>query len=135
MKKTKEGKKMVKKSHKGKDGTDRFYVQAEETIVSNIIKTPVFNNSEYKKYDPEFTHDAPCPMEIYDIFTSSYTQPGDTCIDIHCGSGQGLEVFLKNGCNAIGVDIDPVSVEFCNKRINMILGGKFEEDNNAKQAA
>lgn len=128
MKKTKEGKKMVKKSHKAKDGTNRFFVQAEETTISNIITTPVFNNSEYKKYDPTFTHDAPAPMEIYDIFTESYTLPGMNCIDIHCGSGQGLEVFARHGCNAIGVDIDPVSVEFCNKRMNMVLGDRTESE-------
>lgn len=122
MKKTKEGKKMVKKSHKAKDGTNRYYVQAEETIVSNVITTPVVNDSEYKKYDPNFTHDAPAPMAIYERFVESYTLPGMTCIDIHCGSGQGLEIFARHGCNAIGVDIDPVSVEFCNKRMNIVLG-------------
>jgi DNA modification methylase len=128
MKKTKDGKKMVKKSHKSKDGTNRYFVQAEETIISNIITTPVLNNSEYKKYDPNFTHDAPAPMSIYEIFTESYTLPGMTCIDIHCGAGQGLEVFARHGCNAIGVDIDPVSVEFCNKRMNMVLEERNESE-------
>jgi DNA modification methylase len=126
MKPTKDGKKSVRKSHKAKDGTERFFIQDKETIISNVITTPVVNKSEYTKYDPNFTHDAPCPMEIYEIFTSSYTLPGMTCIDIHCGAGQGLEVFTRNGCNAIGVDIDPVSVEFCNKRMNMILGERNE---------
>jgi DNA modification methylase len=136
MKPTKDGKKSVKKSQKAKDGTQRFYVQDKETIISNVITTPVFNKSEYTKYDPNFTHDAPCPMEIYEIFTSSYTSPGIgmTCIDIHCGAGQGLEVFARNGCNAIGVDIDPVSVEFCNKRMNMVLGER-NQDLEFKQAA
>lgn len=134
MKKTKDGKKMVKKSHKAKDGTNRYFVQAEETIISNIITTPVLNNSEYKKYDPNFTHDAPAPMSIYEIFTESYTLPGMTCIDIHCGAGQGLEVFARHGCNAIGVDIDPISVEFCNKRMNMVLGER-NQDLEFKQAA
>lgn len=128
MKMTKEGKKMVKKSHKSKDGSNRFFVQDEETVISNIITTPVFNNSEYKKYDPNFTHDAPCPMEIYDILTQSYTLPGMTCIDIHCGAGQGLEVFAKNGCNSIGVDIDIESVEFCRKRMDMVLGPQNQEE-------
>jgi len=128
MKKTKEGKKMVKKSHKAKDGTNRFFVQAEETVVSNVIITPVVNDSEYKKYDPDFTHDAPAPMAVYQQFVESYTLPGMTCIDIHCGAGQGLEVFARNGCNAIGVDIDPVSVEFCNKRMNMVLGERTESE-------
>lgn len=128
MKKTKEGKKMVKKSHKAKDGSERYFVQDEETVVSNVIITPVVNDSEYKKYDPEFTHDAPAPMAVYEQFVESYTLPGMTCIDIHCGAGQGLEVFARNGCNAIGVDIDPVSVEFCNKRMNMVLGERNETE-------
>jgi DNA modification methylase len=134
MKKTKEGKKMVKKSHKAKDGTNRHFVQDEETIISNIITTPVLNNSEYKKYDTNFTHDAPAPMAIYEAFVESYTLPGMTCIDIHCGAGQGLEVFARHGCNAIGVDIDPVSVDFCNKRMNMVLGER-NQDLEFKQAA
>jgi cyclopropane fatty-acyl-phospholipid synthase-like methyltransferase len=60
-------------------------------------------------------------MAIYERFVESYTLPGMTCIDIHAGAGQGLEVFARHGCNAIGVDIDPVSTEFCNKRMNMVL--------------
>ncbi len=128
MKKTKEGKKMVKKSHKAKDGTERHFVQDDETVVSNVIITPVVNDSEYKKYDPEFTHDAPAPMAVYEQFVETYTLPGMTCIDIFCGAGQGLEVFARNGCNVIGVDIDPVSVEFCNKRMNMVLGERSESE-------
>lgn len=128
MKKTKDGKKMVKNSHKDKDGTKRYFVQDEETVITNIITTPVLNNSEYKKYDPHFTHDAPCPMLLYEVFVESYTTPGMTCIDIHAGAGQGLEVFARYGCNAIGVDIDPVSVEFCQKRMNMLLGERNETE-------
>jgi DNA modification methylase len=128
MKKTKEGKKMVKNSHKANDGSKRYFVQDEETIITNIITTPVFNSSEYKKYDPNFTHDAPCPMAVYDAFVETYTLPGMTCIDIHCGAGQGLEVFAQHGCNVIGVDIDPVSVEFCNKRMNMVLGERTQSE-------
>jgi 16S rRNA G966 N2-methylase RsmD len=65
-------------------------------------------------------------MAVYDAFVETYTLPGMTCVDIHCGSAQGLEVFSRHGCHAIGVDIDPVSVEFCNKRMNMVLGEKTE---------
>lgn len=126
MKPTKDGESSVKKCHTTENGDQRFFVQDNETIITNVITTAAFNHSEYKIYDPTFTHDAPAPMEIYDIFTSSYTQPGDTCIDIHCGSGQGLEVFTRNGCNAIGVDIDPVSIEFCNKRMDIVLGNEVE---------
>ena len=126
MKPTKDGKSSVKKCHSANNGTERYFVEDDITIISNVITTAAFNHSEYKKYDPNFKHDAPCPMEIYNIMVSSYTMPGDTCIDIHCGSGQGLEVFARNGCNAIGVDIDPVSIEFCEKRMRMVLGQECE---------
>jgi 16S rRNA G966 N2-methylase RsmD len=65
-------------------------------------------------------------MAVYDIFVETYTRPGMVCIDIHSGSGQGLESFARNGCHAIGVDIDPVSVEFSNKRMSMVLGERTE---------
>jgi DNA modification methylase len=126
MRPTKDGKSSVKKCHSANNGTERYFVEDDSTIISNVITTAAFNHNEYKKYDPYFKHDAPCPMEIYDIMVSSYTMPGDTCIDIHCGSGQGLEVFARNGCNAIGVDIDPESIEFCEKRMRMVLGQECE---------
>lgn len=126
MRPTKDGKSSVKKCHTAKNGKNRYFVEDDTTIISNVITTSAFNHSEYKKYDPNFNHDAPCPMEVYDILVSSYTLPGDTCIDIHCGSGQGLESFVRHGCNAIGVDIDPESIEFCNKRMSMVLGQKNE---------
>lgn len=122
MRPTKDGKPSIKKCSSYKNGNERYFVEDDSTIISNVITTAAFNHNEYKKYDPNFHHDAPCPMEIYDILVSSYTLPGDTCIDIHCGSGQGLESFLRHGCNAVGVDIDPVSIEFCNKRMSMVLG-------------
>lgn len=122
MRPTKDGKPSIKKCSSSKTGNERYFVEDDSTIISNVITTAAFNHNEYKKYDPNFHHDAPCPMEIYDILVSSYTLPGDTCIDIHCGSGQGLESFLRHGCNALGVDIDPVSIEFCNKRMSMVLG-------------
>lgn len=134
MKPTKDGASSVKKCHKGEFGNQRFFVEDNETIISNVITTAAFNHNEYKIYDPTFTHDAPAPMAIYEIFTESYTLPGYNCIDIHCGSGQGLEVFARNGCNAIGVDIDPVSVDFCKKRMNMVLSER-NQDLEFKQAA
>ena len=123
---TKDGKPSIKKCSTGINGSERYFVEDDVTIISNVIITPSVNHNEYKKYDPAFKHDAPCPMSVYEKFVKSYTMPGDTCIDIHCGSGQGLEVFARNGCNAIGVDIDPESIEFCEKRMRMVLGQECE---------
>jgi hypothetical protein len=116
-----DGEKSIKESHKSKNGAKRHFLQDGERIITNIIETPVCDKGEFQMYDPEFDHDAPCPMAVYDAFVESYTLPGMTCIDIYCGAGQGLEVFSRWGCNAIGVDIDPLSVEFCRKRMDMVL--------------
>jgi DNA modification methylase len=48
-------------------------------------------------------------------------------LDIFCGSGQGLGVALSNGRNAIGYDIDPLSIEFCEKRLQKILNNPDTE--------
>lgn len=124
---TKEGKKSIKRSHNSKDGAKRHFLQDGERIITNIIETPVCDKGEFQKYDPTFDHDAPCPMAVYEAFVESYTLPGMTCIDVHAGAGQGLEVFSRWGCNSIGVDIDPVSVEFCKKRMDMVLGTSQKE--------
>lgn len=125
---TKDGKKGIKNSHKSKNGGIRVFLQDEERVITNVIETPVCNPNEYKKYDPNFTHDAPCPMEVYQTIVESYTLPGMTAIDIHCGAGQGLEVFSQNGLNSLGVDIDIESVEFCRKRMSMVLGDDTSND-------
>jgi hypothetical protein len=117
-----DGEKSIKESHRSKDGAKRYFLQDGERIITNIIETPVCDKGEFQKYDPEFDHDAPCPMAVYEAFVESYTLPGMTALDIHCGAGQGLEVFSRWGCNSIGVDIDPVSVEFCKKRMDLVLG-------------
>ena len=89
----------------------------DETPVTNVIRTGVFNKSEWEGVDPDFTHDAPAPLEIYDRFLNSYSEPGMTFLDIFCGSGQGLISGMRHGLNVIGYDIDPESIEFCQKRI------------------
>jgi 2-polyprenyl-3-methyl-5-hydroxy-6-metoxy-1,4-benzoquinol methylase len=116
-----------KRTTKGKEKHQLALRVSHQKTVVNLWLGIKMNTREYdsvfnkKSFDSDFTHDAPCPMEVYDIFTETFTLPGDTCIDIHCGAGQGLEVFARHGCNGIGVDIDPESVEFCRKRMDIVL--------------
>jgi DNA modification methylase len=104
-------------SSKREDGSKNYHMACDETPVTNVIRTGVFNKSEWEGVDPDFTHDAPAPLEIYDRFLNSYSEPGMTFLDIFCGSGQGLISGMRHGLNVIGYDIDPVSIEFCQKRI------------------
>jgi DNA modification methylase len=111
----------LKRSRDGKNGKSNYYMGGDSTCITNVITTPVFNHNEYKDIDPSYKHDAPSPKKLYEIFIETYSNPSDTFLDIFCGSGQGLDVALSNGRNAIGYDIDPLSIEFCEKRLNKIL--------------
>ena len=111
----------LKRSRDGKNGKSNYYIGGDGTSITNVITTPVFNHNEYKDIDPSFKHDAPSPKKLYEIFIETYSNPSDTFLDIFCGSGQGLDVALSNGRNAIGYDIDPLSIEFCEKRLQKIL--------------
>jgi DNA modification methylase len=51
--------------------------------------------------------------------------PGDTIVDNFVGSGT-VGVGLKLGRNVIGYDIDPASIDFCQKRFKAILGEDVE---------
>ena len=110
----------LKRSRDGKNGKSNYYMGGDGSCITNVITTPVFNHKEYKGIDPSFQHDAPSPKKIYEIFIETYSNPSDIFLDIFCGSGQGLDVALSNGRNAIGYDIDPLSIEFCEKRLNKI---------------
>jgi DNA modification methylase len=110
----------LKRSRDGKKGKTNYYIGSDGTCITNVITTPVFNHKEYRDIDPSFKHDAPSPKKLYEIFIETYSNPTDTFLDIFCGSGQGLDVALSNGRNAIGYDIDPISIEFCEKRLNKI---------------
>lgn len=103
------------------DGTSGFSMASPEAVITNVLLTPCFNKSEFKHIDPTFKHDAPAPMKVYETYIQAYSNPGDTVLDIFCGSGTGLDAALKLGRNAIGYDVDPVSIDFCKKRLDYRL--------------
>lgn len=116
-----DGKAGLKKSVKSKDGTQNYYYSDGNSCITNVFRTAGCNKEHFKKIDPNYTHPAPAPMEIYEPFIKAYTNPGSTFLEIFSGSGQGLEVGLRHGCNVIGYDINPVNINFCQKRLDMVL--------------
>jgi DNA modification methylase len=93
--------------------------------ITNVISTSVFNKKEHSVIDKEFSHDAPAPEEIYEMFIKAYSMPDDTIIDNFVGTGT-VGVALKLGRNVIGYDVDPVSIEFARKRFERILGNSSD---------
>jgi DNA modification methylase len=96
---------------------------APETCISNVFRTSTYQNSELKVVDNDFTHDAPCPEEIYEYFIKAYSKKGDTICDGFVGSGT-IGVGLSMGRNVIGFDVDPVSIKFVKKRFDKVLEEK-----------
>ena len=109
-----------------KNGSTGFSMSHEISSIPNVIITSVFQKSEFENVDPTFKHDAPCPLEIYNIFIKAYSNPNDTILDMFSGSGQGILSAIRNGRNAIGYDVDPVSIEFTHKRLQVELNKRQE---------
>jgi len=105
-----------------KTSSGGHYMASPESCITNVIKSSVHNPSEFKEVDDQFKHDAPCPIEIYKKFLMAYSKPGQIILDGFVGSGS-VGIGLTIGRNIIGFDVDPESIEFCQKRFE-----KFIED-------
>ena len=105
----------IKKSSSG-----LHYIPSEETCITNVITTSVYNWKELKSIDPDFHHEAPCVNAIYEIFIEAYSLPGNTILDGFVGSGT-IGLGLKIGRRVIGYDVDNESIEFCKKRFEHYL--------------
>jgi DNA modification methylase len=104
----------------GKTSHGLPYVKSTETCITNVFTTSVFNNKELESVEKEFKHDAPCPTSIYSTFIKAYSKPNDWIADGFVGSGT-ISSGLTLGRNVISYDIDPKSIEFCEKRFNKCL--------------
>jgi site-specific DNA-methyltransferase (cytosine-N4-specific) len=102
-----------------------FSMASPEADITNVLITSVFNKKEHSVIDNEFSHDAPAPEEIYETFIKAYSMPGDKIVDGFIGGGS-VGVGLKLGRHVIGFDIDPTSIDFCQKRFKAILGEDAE---------
>jgi DNA modification methylase len=99
------------------------YVKGSETCKTNVFSTSVFNNKELTTVDEDFHHDAPCPTSIYTNFIKAYSRPNDLIVDGFVGSGT-ISIGLTLGRNVIGFDVDPKSIEFCQKRFDECIKEK-----------
>lgn len=117
----------VKKPTTKKTSSGGYYIASDETCITNVIRTNVFEPKIFKEIDPKFKHDAPCPPEIYEPFILAYTKPGDTILESFIGSGN-VVIALELGRKVIGYDIDPESIEFCRKRFDMTLSKIYAEE-------
>ena len=50
------------------------------------------------------------PHNIWSEYIKNYTKKGDVVLDPFCGRGVGVIEAVKNGRNAIGVDLNPIAI-------------------------
>jgi hypothetical protein len=62
-------------------------------------------------------NEAPFPEYLAEFFIRSFCPPGGTVLDCFSGSGTTAAVALKNGRNAIGIDIRESQVELSKRRV------------------
>lgn len=59
----------------------------------------------------------PKPVEIGEIFVRRLTEPGDWVLDPFCGSGSFLVAAVRNGRNAVGIEIREDLARFAERRV------------------
>ena len=61
------------------------------------------------------------PIELCEYFIKTYTNEGDTVLDLTCSDGQSMISCKNLTRNYIGIDLDPSMIELCHERFNMLL--------------
>lgn len=47
------------------------------------------------------------PLELMAALLRDYALPGDTVVDLYAGTGTTLAAALRDGCRAVGAEVDP----------------------------
>lgn len=63
-------------------------------------------------------NEAPFPEKLAEAFVLSYCAPEGTVMDCFCGSGTTLSVAMRNGRQAIGIDVRESQIDLSRKRIH-----------------
>jgi DNA modification methylase len=95
-----------------------------DELMNDFFKTSVFRKNEFKDIDPNYKHQAPQNEQIPLFFILFFTKPGMKVCDLYGGSGTTGAAALKNGRSAVMFDLDPVNIDFMEKRFKMITEGK-----------
>lgn len=98
----------------------RFKDFLDEQEVQGVIEGASFNWAELRKIDPNFTHLAPFPTYLPILPILMTSKIGDCVMDIFTGTSSTLEVAIQLGRVAVGIDTDPVSIEFSKKRLDLV---------------
>ena len=93
----------------------RTYTPPELANPGNVIEC--HGGKGHFGSDLAHENDAPFPEKLAEAFVLSFCPPEGVVLDCFCGSGTTLAVALRNGRNAIGVDIRPGQISLTKRRL------------------
>ena len=98
----------------GSNGFKWNYRDTTEKYPDNVIyfATPKHNDGENGSYHPTQK-----PVALYEYLIKTYTNFGETVLDITMGSGTTIIAAMKTGRKSIGIERDPKYFAIAEKRI------------------
>lgn len=89
----------------------------DEKLKRGRFPDSVIRISALGSQDPERVgHETQKPVNLYEYLIRTYTQPGDTVLDIAMGSGTTIVSAIQTGRNAIGIEKEKKYYEMAIKR-------------------
>jgi hypothetical protein len=105
---------------RAKDGSrnqsETDYKQPGKTNHGNIIWCGAVGGGNMG-HELATENEAPFPEFLAEVIVKSFCPPGGTVLDCFCGSGTTVAVSLRNGRNAIGIDVRESQIELTNRRV------------------
>lgn len=83
----------------------------EDTYPRSVVDFGSANNGERGH------HPTQKPVALYAYLIRTYTNPGDTVLDMTMGSGTTLVAAVKEGRNGVGIELDPGYFAIAERRI------------------
>jgi site-specific DNA-methyltransferase (adenine-specific) len=81
------------------------------TVIKGISSCSKSNKHGYATEKPE---------KLLELLINSFSNPGDTVLDLFCGSGTACVVAKRLGRNYIGCDINPDAIKIAKRRLKKI---------------
>ena len=60
------------------------------------------------------------PEKLLELFIKSFSNPGDTVLDLFCGSGTACVIAKRLGRNYVGCDINPDAIKIARRRLRKV---------------
>lgn len=111
------------------------YTMKRSGMTSNLATSPTYKRTDGKydgkrfprsiqKFNREVgLHPTQKPTKLFEMLIKTYTEVGDTVVDICCGSGTTGVAAMKLGRNFIGIEENKEWFEISNRRLNGAKNG------------